>query len=283
MMKPLFTLLAAGLLGSAALASDSAARLEAVLDAQPDEVKARYPYRHCAETIAFFGIEPGMTVVEGLPDNGWYSKILLPYLGENGRLIGADYAAEMWPLFGFFPQDYIAAKQTWVTDWTEDATGWSGEDGASVSAFQFGSMPEEMKGTADVVFMVRATHNLARFEEQGGFLTRAVADIYDVLKPGGILGIVQHEAREEMPDEWANGSNGYLKERFVIETFEGAGFVLEASSDLNNNPKDRPTTSDFVWRLPPTLATSGKNEALKAEMMEVGESHRMTLRFRKPG
>jgi predicted methyltransferase len=283
MLKRLFTLFAAGLLGTAAAASGSAAKLGAVLDAQPDEVKARYPYRHCAETITFFGIEPGMTVVEGLPDTGWYSKILLPYLGKDGHLVGADYAPEMWPLFGFFPQDFVAAKQSWVADWTADAIGWSGEEGASVSAFQFGAMPEEMKGTADAVLMVRATHNLARFEGQGGFLTSAVADIFNVLKPGGILGIVQHEAREEMPDEWADGSRGYLKESFVIETFENAGFVLEASNDINNNPKDRPTTDDFVWRLPPTLATSGKNEALKAEMLEIGESHRMTLRFRKPG
>jgi len=282
MLRAVLTLVSTGILSTAALASDHGAKLEEILAAQPEEVQARYPYRHCAETIAFFGIEPGMTVVEGLPDDGWYTKILLPYLGSEGRLVGADYAPEMWPLFGFFPQDFIEAKKTWVDDWPQEAAGWAGADGPSVGAFQFGTMPEELKGTADVVFMVRATHNLARFESQGGFLTRAVADIYDVLKPGGVLGIVQHEAREEMPDEWANGSKGYLKERFVIETFENAGFVLEEASDINNNPKDRPTTDDFVWRLPPTLATSGKDEALRAKMLEIGESHRMTLRFRKP-
>ena len=65
--------------------------LGAVLDAQPDEVKARYPYRNPRETLEFIGIEPGMTVVEGLPGGGWYSKILLPYLGSDGKLIGADY------------------------------------------------------------------------------------------------------------------------------------------------------------------------------------------------
>lgn len=283
MLRALVTLVSTSFLSIAAFASGADDRLDEVLAAQPEEVKARYQYRHSAETIRFFGIDPGMTVVEGLPgDSGWYSKILLSHLGSDGHMIGADYAADMYPLFGFFPQDYVAAKATWVADWSDKARGWAGDDGASVSAFQFGSMPEEMKGMADVVFMVRATHNLARFESNGGFLSRAVADIYDVLKPGGVLGVVQHKARDEMPDEWADGSKGYLKQDFVIETFENAGFVLEASSDMNNNPADQPTTDDFVWRLPPTFATSGKDEELKAKMIAIGESNRMTLRFRKP-
>lgn len=275
---PLLTMLSA----VSAAASESADRLAEVLGAQPEEVQARYAARRPLNTLGFFGIEPGMTVVEGLPGEGWYSKILLPYLGEQGKLIGADYAPDMYPLFGFFPQDFIDSRPTWVADWTAEASGWSGDGGAAVAAFQFGSLPQEMHGTADAVVMIRALHNLARFEAQGGYLSKTIADIFNVLKPGGVLGVVQHMARDDMPDDWANGSKGYLKESFIIAQMEQAGFVHEATSDINHNPMDQPGADDVVWRLPPSLATSREDPALKARMLEIGESNRMTLRFRKP-
>ena len=143
-------------------------------------------------------------------------------------------------------------------------------------------MPEEMKGTADAVLFIRALHNLARFEGEGGFLTAALRDAYDILKPGGTVGVVQHQAREGMSDEWAGGQNGYLKKSFVIEKMQDAGFEFVAGSDINMNGKDQPTDEDKVWRLPPSLATSRDNPELKAEMEAIGESNRMTLKFRKP-
>jgi len=197
-------------------------------------------------------------------------------------LIGADYALSMFPLFGFFGEEDLKAKETWVADWTEKANGWRAENDAGVTAFVMGSMPDEMKGTADAVLFIRALHNVARFEGKGGYLTAALADAYNILKPGGVVGVVQHEARADMADDFANGSHGYLKESFVIAAMEKAGFVLEASSDMNNNPADMPTADDIVWRLPPSLATSKKDDELKAKMNAVGESNRMTLRFRKP-
>jgi predicted methyltransferase len=275
-------LLSATLLTTSAFASDHESRLKETLAAQPESVQARYSSRHPAETLEFFGIEPGMTVMEGLPGGGWYSKILLPYLGKDGRLIGADYAESMYPLFGFFDEDALKAKKTWVADWTAEANGWRSEHDASVTAFQFGSMPDNMKGSADAVVMIRALHNLARFESKGDYLSLAVADAYNILKPGGVLGVVQHKARDNMPDDFADGSHGYLKQSFVIAAMEKAGFVFEASIDINNNPADIPATDDIVWRLPPSLATSRENEELKQQMQAVGESNRMTLRFRKP-
>ena len=263
-------------------AEPASQRLEEILAAQPEDVQARYEHRHPQETLEFFGIQPGMTVVEALPGGGWYTKILLPYLGADGRLIGADYALEMFPLFGFFSDEQIKKKETWVEDWTAQAEGWAGEDGAAVSAFVLGSLPEEMKGTADAMLFIRALHNLARFEDEGGYLTAALADAYAVLKPGGVVGVVQHEARPDMPDEWADGSAGYLKQAFVINAFEEAGFELAAESDINANPADQPTAEDVVWRLPPTLATSREDPELREQLQAVGESNRMTLLFRKP-
>lgn len=254
------------------------------LGAQPDDVKARYQYRNPKETLEFIGIEPGMAVVEGLPGKGWYSKVLLPYLGESGCLIGANYEMDMWPLFPFGTEEFVAEKSNWKATFTADAKEWRGDSGADVRAFVFGSMPDDYAGTADVVFFPRVLHNLANFQNagEGEFLNRALADAYAVLKPGGTFGVVQHEARDDMPDEFANGTHGYLKKSFVIEQAEAAGFEFVAESDINQNDLDQPSADDIVWRLPPTLATSEEDEELRAKYVAIGESNRMTLKFRKP-
>lgn len=282
----LTVLLTAGLMlgGTAAVADGHSQRLAAALDMQSDETKARYVHRHPAETLEFFGIKPGMTVVEGLPGRGWYTQILLPYLGEDGHIIGVAYALDMYELFPFASEEFMARQRTWTKDWPAKAEEWGGGSGATMSAYHFGSVPSELNGTADVVFFPRVLHNLARFQAQGkgNYLDVALADVYRLLKPGGIMGVVQHHARDGMPDDWANGSNGYLKKSFVIDQLEAAGFEFVAESDINANPKDQPTTDDFVWRLPPTLATSRDDPELRQKMEAIGETNRMTLKFRKP-
>lgn len=258
-------------------------RLAEILADRPPEVRERYQYRNPKETLEFFGIEPGMTVVEALPGGGWYSKILIPYLGSDGTLIGADYARDMYANFDFADDEFMEAKLTWAEDWPAMAMEWHGDAGADVKGFAFGSLPESMHGSADAVLLIRALHNLARFNADGGYLDQAIADSFAVLKPGGVVGVVQHHARDDMPDEWAGGQNGYLKTGFVIERMEAAGFEYVGSSDVNENEQDQPTTSDIVWRLPPSLATSQDNPELRATLEAVGESNRMTLLFRKPG
>lgn len=256
-------------------------RLAAVLAVQPEEVQARYPNRNPAETLSFFAIEPGMTVVEMLPGGGWYSRILAAYLGPDGTLIGANYPQGIWPLFGFMNEERIAAMVTWAADWPGQAAAWEVADGADYQAFVLGELPEDMAGTADAVLMIRAMHNLARFDAEHGFMGQALADVHAVLKPGGIVGVVQHEARPDMPDDWASGENGYIKRDFVVAQFEAAGFELVGESDINANPLDQPTVEDSVWRLPPSLRGAQDDES-RAALQAIGESNRMTLKFRKP-
>jgi len=256
--------------------------LATVLAAQPEDVRARYVYRNPQDTLEFFGLDPGTAVIEALPGTGWYTKILLDYIGADGHLIGADYAMAMWPLFGFFPDEFIEAKKTWTTDWTAEAEEWRGDDDAPVSAFVFGSMPAKYEGKADAVLFIRALHNLNRFESKGGFLSAALSDAHKALKPGGIVGVVQHRSPDSFPDEWADGSRGYLKKDALIARIEAAGFEFLGSSEINVNPKDQPTEEDIVWRLPPTYFTSRENPELHAKMEAIGESNRMTLKFRKP-
>lgn len=257
------------------------ARLASVLAAQPPETQARYVYRNPDATLTYFGIEPGMTVVEALPGGGWYSKILMSYLGADGALVGANYPMDLWPNFGFMNEERLKAMETWSTDWPETASGWVDGEAAPVSAFVFGSAPAEMAGQADAVLFVRALHNLARFTtDERDFIGQAMGDAYTVLKPGGIVGIVQHEAPASASDEWASGSRGYIKRTMVIERMQAAGFEYLGSTNINANPKDKPGADDIVWRLPPSLRADTDEQ--KAANAAIGESNRMTLKFRKP-
>ncbi len=269
-------------LGVPAIAEADSARLASVLAAQPEDRQARYSWRHPQATMEFFGIAPGMTVVEVLPGRGWYSPILVSYLGNEGHLIGADYPLDLWGNFPFANEKFLAGRRAWAEDFVTSAKEWRGDNGASAAAIRIGSVPDEMRGSADAMLFIRALHNLSRFEDKGGFRSQALADANALVKPGGLVGVVQHMAPPGRSDDWANGSRGYLNKETVIKQFEAAGFEFVDSSEINRNPKDVPGEDDIVWRLPPSLNTSRDNPELRAKYEAIGESNRMTLLFRKP-
>ena len=155
------------------------------------------------------------------------------------------------------------------------------ESGIRARGFTFESVPPKVVGTVDRVLIIRALHNLNRFEEQAGTRTQALASVRSMLKDDGLVGVVQHRAPEDASDAWADGSHGYLKQSAVIASFEQAGFQLVARSEINANARDKPGPEDMVWRLPPSLRTSKDNPELRAAMEAIGESDRMTLLFRK--
>jgi predicted methyltransferase len=258
----------------------AAEKLDAILAAQPEETKARYVYRHPKETLEFFEVQPGMTVVDTLPGDFWYTGLLLDYLGPNGKVIAADYSAEMWKLFGEYSPD-PREKLNWPADYVAKMEPKRTEEDAAIAAFQYGAVPDQLAGTADVVLAIRALHHFMRLEDQGGYMTKAVADMNKVLKVGGIVGVVQHRAPETAADKWVTGEAGYVKQSAVVAAFEKGGFEFVEASEINANPNDQPTEKDIVWRLPPSLATSQKDPELKAKMQAIGESDRMTLKFRK--
>jgi predicted methyltransferase len=261
-----------------------AEKLDAVLAAQSDEAKARYQYRHPKETLMFFGVEPGMKVVDTLPGPVWYSGILSQYLGPEGRVIGGDYSLDQRMAMGgrYASDEWQQGQQGWPQRWAEERNAEKAESDAPFSAFFYGSMPDEMAGTADIVLMVRAAHHFNRTQDKGGFFTEALDDVSRILKPGGIVGVVQHRAPEGNSDEWAVGNSGYVKQSHIISVFEGAGFEFVEASEINANPKDQPTEEDYVWRLLPTLGVGDDDPELRSKMEAIGESDRMTLKFRKP-
>lgn len=257
------------------------AKLAEILKAQPEAAQARYDARHPAETLEFFGIEPGMTVAEALPGGGWYTKILVPYLGEEGKLVGIDYDFAMWPEFSFANEAFIESKKNWPSEFVAKAAEWAPANAPEISGTTFGQDAGENAGQMDAVLFIRALHNLSRFEEQGQYFTNALSKTNELLKTGGIVGVVQHRAPADADDAWANGSAGYMKLDAIKAAFDAAGFDFVKSSEINANPKDKPTIDDIVWRLPPSLNGIGDNEALKAERLAIGESDRMTLLFKK--
>lgn len=264
-----------------AVVDAASAKLEAVLAAQPAEVQARYKYRHPKETMEFLGVKPGMIVADTLAGS-YYSNILLPYLGDEGGLIGVSYSMAHRALDYADDPERMARYQAWPKTYVEEATAWRGEGKTKVNGFLFTEMPEEVKGTVDAFLLFRAMHHLNKYEDKIGTRTQAFSEIYQALKPGGIVGIVQHRAPAGSSDEWAKGFNGYIKQAPLIEHMEAAGFEFVGSSEINANPNDQPVEGDYVWRLLPRLAGSEEGTEKRAKLEAIGESDRMTLKFRKP-
>lgn len=238
-----------------------------------DGNRARDEWRHPSRTLSFFGIEPDMTIVEILPGNGgWYSQILNPLTAQQGRLIGVTYPDSLFSqMFGTWDdnsRESIGAN-------IDQMSRYLGTDGVSptqpIVGYTIDNIPDQENGQADAVLFVRAMHHLFRFDEP--LIDTALSEVYDMLASGGVAGVVQHRAPESAAADFASGNNGYLKQSDVVAAFERAGFVLEATSEINANEND--TADSFVWRLPPT-----RND--NPETLAIGESDRMTLRFRKP-
>lgn len=243
--------------------------------------RARDQFRNPMETIAFFGLEPDMTIAEALPGGGWYARILLPYVAGEGRYVALNYQEEVWEqLYG---ERWSDETQATTRAWPETAPEALAEYGPAaaqdIDAFMLDAIPDDQNGEADAVLLVRALHHLNRFDP--AYLQEALAEIYDFLRPGGIVGVVQHRAPEDMDAEMTTGSRGYMKQSDVVAAFEEAGFVLEESSEINANPDDTADWEQGVWGMAPSNAGDSEDEDV-APPASLGESDRMTLRFRKP-
>ena len=229
------------------------------------EDRARDQYRHPFETLDFFEVKPGMTVVDYMPASGWYTRVLVPYLGAQGRYVGLtpDPAAADGERFANYfaklPGDFETARGGWNLS------------GAPISTYASQDLPEELKGQVDRVLVFREMHNLMR----SGVLYTELMRMRGLLKEDGMLGIVQHRAKSDAPGDYTTGANGYLRQEDVIALVEAHGFELVGMSDINANPQDTADHEGGVWQMPPSWG--GK----KPELENIGESDRMTLLFRK--
>lgn len=222
------------------------------------ENRARDAARHPLETLRFFGVQPNQTVIELWPGRGWYTEILAPYLRDGGQLRAVaatgNYLQPYKDFLAARPEQYDRVQLVEVTPPSSLSLG-----------------PD---GSADVVLTFRNLHGWVT----GGYAQQLHEAIFRVLKPGGVYGVVEHRAPAGTSLE-QSAKSGYVAEAAAIAMATAAGFVLEESSPINDNPKDTKDHPNGVWSLPPTLRGG---DADKAKFVAIGESDRMTLRFRKP-
>ena len=251
--------------------------LDDILGSRNKLEASRDIFRNPRETLKFFEVEPGMTVVETLPGRGWYSKILVPYLGPSGHFIAANYTLDISAKI--FGQRWASMSERFKT-WPQTFPQWAATFASyppKISTYYITEAPPKLSNSVDRVLFIRSLHHLNRFDPK--ILDQAAKEAFRLLKEGGIVGVVQHRAPPENSEEWSDGSNGYLHTSRVVATFEKAGLKFVAASEINANGRDQPREGERVWRLPPTLSV--ENEKQRKVAIEIGESDRMTLKFRK--
>jgi predicted methyltransferase len=228
--------------------------------------RARDDWRHPKETLLFFGVRPEMKVIEIWPDpGGWYTEVLAPLLREKGTYYGAVLDAAPG----------VASQEKRVQDFRQKlAANPAIYDKVVVTTFYTDGRDIAPPGSVDMILTFRNIHNwMAR-----GTAEKAFAAMYRALKPGGVLGVVEHRGNPAVPQD-PQAKSGYVNEQFAINLIQAQGFRLEAKSEINANPRDTKDYEQGVWTLPPVYRLGDKD---REKYAAIGESDRFTLKFVKP-
>ena len=257
-------LLAAGALAALAQAQPDLAAIAKGAHRSPGNV-ARDPYRHPLETLAFFGVKADSVVVEILPGSGgYYMELLAPYLAAKGRYVAANRDE-------LAPPNYLEDHRKLLARLAAEPALYG-----KVLVTKFNADRHEIAppGSADFVLTFRNLHNwIERGEVEG-----ALRAFHRALKPGGILGVVDHRGRTDQSQE-AQMKSGYVREDYAIALIEKAGFRLIGTSEVKSNPRDTKDHPEGVWTLPPTYRLGDKD---RAKYAAIGESDRFLLKFLRP-
>mgnify|MGYP001042548825 CR=1 FL=1 len=225
----------------------------------------RDQYRNPIETLMFFGVEPGSTVAELGPSSGWYTRILAPLTADHGKYIALNGIPNP-------ESDRFESQMQWRENFIDTESGLFGPKATARYIGQ--TVPFAAPNSVDVVMIIRGMHGQIARGDVNGLL----AEILSSLKPGGVLGIVQHREREDFDTDPKTTMRGYVKQSYIIELVEAAGFELAATSEINANPKDSADWERGVW----TLQAGRPLAEKEPKFREIGESDRMTLKFVKP-
>jgi len=237
-----------------------------------DEARARDEARHPEDTLNFFQIDPSSRVMEIWPGGGWYADVIAPWVTANG----GQYVAA-WPGVNPDNERSVAFFERFSSRFGNDIFG-------ELESIDFNAESEALgeAGSIDAIVTFRNTHSwMGR-----GMAEKAFADFYDVLTPGGVLGLVQHRLPADQVQDPRAGT-GYVQQDLVITMAQEAGFELVDASEINANPADTADHPFGVWTLPPVGRTSAFGDPADPEFDRapydaIGESDRMTLLFRKP-
>ena len=269
--RSLWLAMATMLLVTSVAADETEDRLRVVADGphRANGNASRNQWRHPVETLTFFGIRPDMTIVEITPGGGgWYTELLSPFLRDAGRYYAANYDPVS-------PTEYYRRNARRFVD--KLAQNLELYDHSIVTVFAPPSKTDiAPPDSADLVVTFRNVHNW--FGVEDGAADAAFAAMFRALKPGGVLGVVQHRGDPNQPQD-PSAESGYVREDVVIALAEKAGFRLDARSEINANHRDTRDHPEGVWTLPPNLDLGEQD---RDRYIAIGESDRMTLRFVKP-
>ncbi len=246
-------------------------------DIRSADEKARDAWRHPKETLEFFGVQPGQKVVELWPGGGWYTNILAPWLASGG---GTLVAAIFDPAASGDEEGRARTErrnEEFKANYADPKFGT-----IEYSAFSASSGPLTEPGTADAVLTFRNLHNWM----SGGYEQKFFDDAFAALKPGGVLGVVEHRLPSTATQD-PKAESGYVHEDYVKALAAQAGFEFAGSSEINANPADTADHPYGVWTLPPVNSKPGEGDTVPegwdpAKYAAIGESDRMTLKFVKP-
>lgn len=229
---------------------------------------ARDAWRHPEQTLQFFGIQPNMRVIEITPGGGWYTEILAPWLAAEGQFVGA--LIDPGSSTSESARNYYSDSNQKLRDKLAAEPDQYGK--AELVEFSLADPHFGEPQSADAVLTFRNVHNWIN----AGAAPSMFKGFFEVLKPGGVLGLVEHRANGDVPE---GDRSGYMSEQQVVAMATAAGFVLEEKSEINANPADTKDHPNGVWTLPPGNRHEAEDDA---KYQAIGESDRMTLRFRKP-
>jgi predicted methyltransferase len=229
------------------------------------ENSARDRYRHPKETLLFFGIRPEMKVLEVWPEPGWYTEVIAPLVRERGKYFAAVIAPDP-------DSKYVTGR---LSDYQQKLAAKPDVYGAvEVVTLPTDGSDVVPPGTLDMVVTFRNIHNWMARDSAG----QVFATLYRALKPGGVLGVVEHRGNAAIAQD-LKAKSGYVNEDYAIRLIEGQGFRLVGESQVNANPKDTKDYEQGVWTLPPNYRLGDKD---RQKYADIGESDRFTLKFEKP-
>jgi predicted methyltransferase len=245
----------------------TAAALTAILaaDYRSEENRARDRYRHPKETLLFFGLRPEMSVLEVWPEPGWYTEVIAPLVRDKGKYYAAVIAADPESKYLTRRLEQYRQKLAERPDLY---------DRVAVVSFPTDGGDAVPPASVDMVVTFRNIHNWMSRDTAA----QAFAIMYRALKPGGVLGVVEHRGNPAVAQD-PKAKSGYVNEDYAIKLIEAQGFRLIGKSQVNANPRDTRDYEQGVWTLPPTYRLGDKD---RDKYAAIGESDRFTLRFVKP-
>lgn len=243
-------------------------RLEKVLASshRGENNAVRDMYRHPFEVLKLFRLRGDIAVMEIWPAGGWWTEVLAPFLSESGRYVAAHFPQEGGP--AYFSRSLNSFKEKL----SSDSKNYGNVEVTALNPGTGETTPAE-PGSIDLALTFRNIHNWMSQDTTSAMISA----IHTSLKPGGYLGVVEHRASANSPQD-PNAKSGYVREDYAIDVIEKAGFKLVAKSEINANPKDTKDYPGGVWTLPPSFGAGDKD---RSKYAAIGESDRFTLLFQK--